>query len=126
MLFRFNTKIQELQDRKKINRLLSLAGVSENEVTYFIKEPPGKIIINQKQPNGAGVVSSRDEKETTSSFKHPAQSQPTYFSTDPNKYPRDYDSLLLQINALETQIQRRRAEAMGFGMPRAPHVVHSL
>lgn len=100
-------KIQELQDRKKINRLLSLAGVSENEVTYFIKEPPGKIIINQKQPNGAGVVSSRDEKETTSSFKHPAQSQPTYFSTDPNKYPRDYDSLLLQINALETQIQEQ-------------------
>ena len=34
-------KIQELQDRKKINRLLSLAGVNENEVTYFIKEPPG-------------------------------------------------------------------------------------
>ena len=41
-------KIQELQDRKKINRLLSLAGVNENEVTYFVKEPPGKLIINQK------------------------------------------------------------------------------
>jgi coiled-coil domain-containing protein 77 len=40
-------KIQELQDRKKINRLLSLAGVNEDEVTYFIKEPPGKVIINQ-------------------------------------------------------------------------------
>jgi coiled-coil domain-containing protein 77 len=39
-------KIQELQDRKKINRLLSLAGVNENEVTYFIKEPPGKYYFN--------------------------------------------------------------------------------
>jgi coiled-coil domain-containing protein 77 len=39
-------KIQELQERKKINRLLSLAGVNENEVTYFIKEPPGKYYFN--------------------------------------------------------------------------------
>ena len=66
-------KIQELQDRKKINRLLSLAGVNENEVTYFIKEPPGKLIINQKHA-GASTSSSKqphhhDSNETgTSNF----------------------------------------------------------
>ncbi|CAF5219500.1 unnamed protein product, partial [Rotaria magnacalcarata] len=41
-------KIQELQDRKKINRLLNLCGVTEEEITYFIKEPPGTGIVPQK------------------------------------------------------------------------------
>jgi coiled-coil domain-containing protein 77 len=93
-----------LQDRKKINRLLSLAGVSENEVTYFIKEPPSKVIINQKHPN-----SSKLDQETTTNYSktHSTSSitpNPTEMS---GKYPRDYESLLLQINALETQIQEQ-------------------
>ncbi len=41
-------QIQELQDRKKINRLLNLCGVSEEEITYFVKEPPGVGIVPQK------------------------------------------------------------------------------
>lgn len=96
-------KIQELQDRKKINRLLSLAGVNENEVTYFIREPPGKMIINQK----ANSRSVRHESEP----KEPCvpNHQIAVYNEGPNnsKYPRDYESLLLQINSLETQIQEQ-------------------
>ncbi|RNA00122.1 coiled-coil domain-containing 77 [Brachionus plicatilis] len=90
-------KIQELQDRKKINRLLSLAGVNENEVTYFVKEPPNKIIIAQKHKSEKSKINFEQTKNDQSSDS---------FSTN-NKYPRDYESLLLQINALETQIQEQ-------------------
>ena len=100
-------QIQELQDRKKINRLLSLAGVNENEVTYFVKEPPGKVIINQKMPNKSGqqstvfAPSSSQQLESSSSVAVSSSNFPSA------KYPRDYESLLLQINALETQIQEQ-------------------
>jgi len=46
--FLVKIQIQELQDRKKINRLLNLCGVSEEEITYFVKEPPGVGIVPQK------------------------------------------------------------------------------
>lgn len=85
-------KIQELQDRKKINRLLSLAGVNEHEITYFIKEPPGKLIVEQKYDKSASTVPK----------KAAVEAQPSCVGTD--KYPRDYECLLLQINSLETQI----------------------
>jgi coiled-coil domain-containing protein 77 len=97
-------KIQELQDRKKINRLLSLAGVSENEVTYFIKEPPSKIIINQKVPGtNTKMVNVKSHQPATESKSATIASN----SSKTEKYPRDYESLLLQINALETQIQEQ-------------------
>ena len=104
-------KIQELQDRKKINRLLSLAGVNENEVTYFIKEPPGKLIINQKHASSASASSSsKTHGNANEHVTHRNDSNETYAyssSSSSNKYPRDYESLLLQINALETQIQEQ-------------------
>lgn len=84
-----------MQDRKKINRLLSLAGVNENEVTYFVKEPPNKIIISQKLKNNASEMRSDKNDQFCTSFSNNV------------KYPRDYESLLLQINALETQIQEQ-------------------
>lgn len=92
-------KIQELQDRKKINRLLSLAGVNENEITYFIKEQPGKLIINQKLNHGNCGSSN-------ATLKSSSDNDQTYqIQSKSGSYPRDYESLLLQINALETQIQ---------------------
>lgn len=94
-------KIQELQDRKKINRLLSLAGVNENEVTYFIREPPGKMIINQNCPKSKKHES--EPKEPCVQYR----SSENQYGGNSNKYPRDYESLLLQINSLETQIQEQ-------------------
>lgn len=76
---------------------MSLAGVNENEVTYFVKEPPNKIIIAQKHKSEKSKINFEQTKNDQSSDS---------FSTN-NKYPRDYESLLLQINALETQIQEQ-------------------
>lgn len=110
-------KIQELQDRKKINRLLTLAGVSENEVTYFVKEPPSKVIVNQKfNTNNAKLINEKTnglssiDKENNKKSSYSVTSGGTIVMSEINgasKYPRDYESLLLQINALETQIQEQ-------------------
>lgn len=43
-------QIRELDSRKKIQTLLSLSGLTDNEVSYFIKEPPAKAIVKQKLP----------------------------------------------------------------------------
>ena len=42
-------QIRELEDKKKIQKLLSLGAPSGGEVTYFIKEPPAKAIVEQSQ-----------------------------------------------------------------------------
>lgn len=102
-------KIQELQDRKKINRLLSLAGVSENEVTYFVKEPPSKVIISQKfNTNATQAQIINEKKQGGKVLNHDNKvisSKSAPLMTE--KYPRDYESLLVQINALETQLQEQ-------------------
>ena len=36
-------KIRELEDRKKIQHLLSLTQPVDSETTYFLKEPPSKV-----------------------------------------------------------------------------------
>ncbi|XP_029652159.1 coiled-coil domain-containing protein 77-like isoform X1 [Octopus sinensis] len=41
-------KLRELEDKQKIQHLLSLGGYPEGEVTYFHKEPPAMAIIEQK------------------------------------------------------------------------------
>ena len=97
-------KIQELQDRKKINRLLSLAGVSENEVTYFVKEPPGKIIISQTY-NASSFSKQHQQHQQQSTQSSRAAADDSSVGT--GKYPLDYESLVLQVNALETQIQEQ-------------------
>jgi hypothetical protein len=43
-------QIRELEDRKKVATLLSISGLTESEVSYFMKEPPAKAIIPQKLP----------------------------------------------------------------------------
>jgi coiled-coil domain-containing protein 77 len=106
--FKHFSKIQELQDRKKINRLLSLSGVNENEVTYFVKEPPGRVIIDQKHhPSKTAVTSNNKKRADHNSIDkdEPTTSSSGLFNS--GKYPRDYESLLMTINALETQIQEQ-------------------
>ena len=55
-------KIRELQDRKKIQHLLSLSKTTEPEITYFHNQPPAKAIVTQHKPrdpdNGSRAVSA--------------------------------------------------------------------
>ena len=43
-------KIRELQDRKKIQHLLSLSKITEPEITYFHHQPPAKAVVTQHKP----------------------------------------------------------------------------
>jgi len=43
-------KIREVNDKKKIQHLLAIAGPAASEVSYFHKEPPSKIVIPQVEP----------------------------------------------------------------------------
>lgn len=42
------SQIRELEDKKKIQQLLSLGNGVDGEITYFMKEPPAKAIVEQK------------------------------------------------------------------------------
>lgn len=43
-------KIRELEDRKKIQHLLSLSKTTAPEITYFHHQPPAKAVITQHKP----------------------------------------------------------------------------
>lgn len=43
-------KIRELDDRKKIQQLLSLSKTTAPEITYFHYQPPAKAIVTQHKP----------------------------------------------------------------------------
>ena len=50
MYFYCQLQIRELEDRKKIHTLLQISGMTESEVSYFMKEPPAMAIVEQKLP----------------------------------------------------------------------------
>lgn len=43
-------KIRELEDRKKIQHLLSLSKTTAPEITYFHHQPPAKAVVTQHKP----------------------------------------------------------------------------
>lgn len=43
-------KIREIEDRKKIQQLLSLSKATAPEITYFHHQPPAKAIVTQHKP----------------------------------------------------------------------------
>ncbi|CAD5116961.1 DgyrCDS5800 [Dimorphilus gyrociliatus] len=100
-------KIREIEDRKKIHLLLSLSGLTEREVSYFLKEPPSAAVIQQKLPQKLRQELERlhlDEKI------YPKQGSKKFSSKDPKKkqtngiYERDNESLALQVEALQAQL----------------------
>uniref|UniRef100_A0A8C3JVG0 Coiled-coil domain containing 77 n=1 Tax=Calidris pygmaea TaxID=425635 RepID=A0A8C3JVG0_9CHAR len=78
-------KIRELEDRKKIQHLLALVGTDKGEVTYFHKEPPHKAIWKT-----LFYFSAKGEKPES-----------------PERYQRDNQTLLLQVEALQAQIEEQ-------------------
>uniref|UniRef100_A0A8C3JNH5 Coiled-coil domain containing 77 n=1 Tax=Calidris pygmaea TaxID=425635 RepID=A0A8C3JNH5_9CHAR len=80
-------KIRELEDRKKIQHLLALVGTDKGEVTYFHKEPPHK----------ASSVFLSTSKTAAKGEK----------PESPERYQRDNQTLLLQVEALQAQIEEQ-------------------
>ncbi|KAL3853667.1 hypothetical protein ACJMK2_017190 [Sinanodonta woodiana] len=98
-------KIRELEDKKKIQQLLALGDTPDHEMTYFMKEPPAKAIVEEKtgrRPQSALDAKNRGKKKSQSSAvdKHPSISP-----TPEERFKHDNDILMLQVESLQAQIQ---------------------
>ncbi|NWW22398.1 CCD77 protein, partial [Falcunculus frontatus] len=80
-------KLRELEDRKKIHQLLNLLGTDDGEVTYFHKEPPHKAIGMERNTSKPTAKGEKPES--------------------PERYKRDDETLLLQVKALQAQIEEQ-------------------
>ncbi|NXI70568.1 CCD77 protein, partial [Anseranas semipalmata] len=103
-------KIRELEDRKKIQHLLALVGTDKGEVTYFHKEPPHKassVTVLQRpaksrDPHEGNDASRTGTKRSTS--KRAARGEKP---ESPERYQRDNQTLLLQVEALQAQLEEQ-------------------
>ncbi|CAC5406450.1 unnamed protein product [Mytilus coruscus] len=99
-------KIRELEDKKKIQQLLSLSGTTESEITYFMKEPPAKAIVEQKKrPKTAPNNNLRNGMKKK---QLPVSDRRQSMSPNPEeKYKHDNEVLVLQVEALQAQLQEQ-------------------
>ncbi|KAJ8262042.1 hypothetical protein GJAV_G00161420 [Gymnothorax javanicus] len=99
-------KIRELEDRKKIQQLLALVGPDVGEITYFYREPPHKVTVPQKKLQS----SSRDQRRPvhTAPRKKVAKAEGGPESAEsPDQYKRDNQTLMLQVEALQAQMEEQ-------------------
>ena len=92
-------RIQELDDRKKIQHLLTLTQPVNAETTYFIKEPPGKVLIQQHMPRV--TISGRGPGGHK---KPPAEKTRDVQEEDDDV---DKETLLLTVEALRAQLEEQ-------------------
>ncbi|NXE03918.1 CCD77 protein, partial [Lophotis ruficrista] len=100
-------KIRELEDRKKIQHLLALVGTDKGEVTYFYKEPPHKVTVLQRPVKSRDAHERNDTSRTGTkrSTSKPAAKGKKLES--PERYQRDNRTLLLQVEALQAQLEEQ-------------------
>ncbi|KAI5627114.1 coiled-coil domain-containing protein 77 isoform X1 [Silurus asotus] len=102
-------KIKELEDRKKIQHLLALVGPDAGEITYFHREPPHKVTIPQKklQPRTQeyGNVAKPRPGSTKEGAKRSSKSRGD--ETNSEQYKKDNQTLLLQVEALQAQLEEQ-------------------
>ncbi|XP_041906269.1 coiled-coil domain-containing protein 77 isoform X2 [Corvus kubaryi] len=97
-------KLRELEDRKRIQQLLALLGTDDGEVTYFHKEPPHKVTVpqrpaeTQEQDDASNAGMERNTSKPTAKGEKPES---------PERYKRDDETLLLQVKALQAQIEEQ-------------------
>lgn len=102
-------KIRELEDKKKIQQLLSLSSTPDSETTYFMKEPPAKAIVEQKTKNKR-PQSAADSRQNRGIKKKPVPLSDRRGSIEAipeHKYKHDNESLALQVEALQSQLQEQ-------------------
>ncbi|XP_077196104.1 coiled-coil domain-containing protein 77 [Paroedura picta] len=102
-------KIRELEDRKKIQHLLALVGPDNGEVTYFHKEPPHKVTIPQRLIKSKDPY-ERNENSTLKTGVKSSASKPAAKggkSESAERYQRDNQTLLLQVEALQAQLEEQ-------------------
>lgn len=100
-------KIRELEDRKKIHTLLQLSGLTEHEVSYFMKEPPNKAVIEQRLPRKLSVTDPAGKHLAAGDSKKVTGSAAGYVTEEQEANRRDNETLRLQVEALQAQLQEQ-------------------
>lgn len=100
-------KIRELEDRKKIQHLLALVGTDAGEVTYFHKEPPHKVTVLQRPARSRDSHDGKDSSGTGTKRSTSKQAGKGDIHESPERYQRDNQTLLLQVEALQAQIEEQ-------------------
>uniref|UniRef100_A0A4W4GUY2 Coiled-coil domain containing 77 n=1 Tax=Electrophorus electricus TaxID=8005 RepID=A0A4W4GUY2_ELEEL len=102
-------KIKELEDRKKIHHLLALVGPDTGAITYFHREPPHKVIIPQKKLHPKTQEYEKAAKPKAGSAKGLSSSDFFLCLNDTNseQYKKDNQTLLLQVEALQAQLEEQ-------------------
>ncbi|XP_075360339.1 coiled-coil domain-containing protein 77 isoform X2 [Mycteria americana] len=100
-------KIRELEDRKKIQHLLALVGTDKGEVTYFHKEPPHKVTVLQRPANSRESHERNDTSRTGTKRSTSKLAAKGEKPESPERYQRDNQTLLLQVEALQAQIEEQ-------------------
>ncbi|GFN77385.1 coiled-coil domain-containing protein 77 [Plakobranchus ocellatus] len=111
-------KIRELEDKKKIQKLLALGGTSGSEITYFMKEPPAVAIVEQKhkkRPQSTMNVNNSAVPVTSSGSDSNLKGGKKKLATDSEKrssliqlpeekYAHENEVLSLQVESLQAQL----------------------
>ncbi|XP_062858856.1 coiled-coil domain-containing protein 77 [Trichomycterus rosablanca] len=101
-------KIRELEDRKKIQHLLALVGPDTGEITYFHREPPHKVTIPQKKLSPRAQEFGKVAKPRPGSSKEGSKNlSKNGNDTNSQQYKKDNQTLLLQVEALQAQLEEQ-------------------
>ncbi|XP_028306162.1 coiled-coil domain-containing protein 77 [Gouania willdenowi] len=107
-------KIRELEDRKKIQHLLTLVGPDAGEMTYFHREPPHKVTIAQRttEDKWEENLSLRPTKlRPVTTRKESSSRKPKHADNETREslelYKNDNQTLLLQVEALQAQMEEQ-------------------
>ncbi|KAK3926171.1 Coiled-coil domain-containing protein 77 [Frankliniella fusca] len=95
-------KLRELEDRKKIDLLLSLSGITEDEVTFFLSEASKKSAIVPQRLSRKNLKKNESKvdrnKENKKSGHSMMESETEYL---------DVDILKLKVQALQAQLSEQ-------------------
>uniref|UniRef100_A0A672NG94 Coiled-coil domain-containing protein 77-like n=1 Tax=Sinocyclocheilus grahami TaxID=75366 RepID=A0A672NG94_SINGR len=101
-------KIRELEDRKKIQHLLALVGPDPGEIAYFHREPPHEVTVPQKKVQLRSHEESKVVKPRPVSVKGSKKSsREGEDATISEQYKRDNQTLLLQVEVLQAQLEEQ-------------------
>ncbi|KAE8613555.1 hypothetical protein XENTR_v10007757 [Xenopus tropicalis] len=100
-------KIRELEDRKKIQKLLALVGTSEGDVTYFHKEPPNKVTIPQRAVQSGDPYARKLQRSGQAGTKQAPLKAPGKQDRSKEGKKEDPQILLLQVEALQAQLEEQ-------------------
>lgn len=95
-------KIKELEDRKRIQHLLSLSQPVDSETTYFFRDHPTRVVVQEHRKKGTGPPSQSGRGP--GGHKIPQRSSN---KTGVECTHEDHEALLLTVEGLKAQLEEQ-------------------